>query len=100
MADPREEREKLEELLVGPLGVRARDSAGRAVREEESSLRTCFQRDADRITQMIAAITPVKTIFVISALLFLPPAVVLLMVIPPSGHLTLDAMEYMLHLAI
>ena len=50
MADPREEREKLEELLVGPLGVRARDSAGRAVREEESSLRTCFQRDADRIT--------------------------------------------------
>ena len=50
MPDPREERERIEEILVGPLGVRARDSRGRAVSEQESSLRTCFQRDADRIT--------------------------------------------------
>ena len=49
MADPREEREKLEDQLVGPLGVRARDSRGRETYEEETSLRTCFQRDADRI---------------------------------------------------
>ena len=49
MADPREEREKLEELLVGPLGVRAEDSRGRAIPEAETPLRTCFQRDADRI---------------------------------------------------
>ena len=50
MSDPRAEREKLEELLVGPSGVRARDSRGRAEPEEESAVRTCFQRDADRIT--------------------------------------------------
>ena len=49
MANDREDREDLEALLVGPLGVRARDSRGRAVPEEESSMRTCFQRDADRI---------------------------------------------------
>ena len=50
MACPREEREALEELLVGEYGVRARDSRGRAVPEPECDIRTCFQRDADRIT--------------------------------------------------
>ena len=45
----REQREELEELLVGPQGVRARDSRGRETPESESSMRTCFQRDADRI---------------------------------------------------
>ena len=50
MVCPREERENLEEILVGALGVRARDSRGRAREEEPCSLRTCFQRDADRIT--------------------------------------------------
>ena len=50
MATLREEREALEELLVGELGVRARDSRGRLHPEEDNdSLRTCFQRDADRI---------------------------------------------------
>jgi len=49
MSCPREEREKLEELLVGEGGVRSRDSRGRARPEEECTLRTCFQRDADRI---------------------------------------------------
>ena len=50
MPDPRQEREELEALIIGPLGVRAADSRGRAVPEEECAVRTCFQRDADRIT--------------------------------------------------
>lgn len=50
MACPREEREALERMLVGPWGVRAEDSAGRLHAEEECSIRTCFQRDVDRIT--------------------------------------------------
>ena len=50
MSCPREEREALERVLVGPRGVRAEDSAGRLHPEEECSIRTCFQRDVDRIT--------------------------------------------------
>lgn len=50
MSCPREEREALERILVGPYGVRAEDSAGRLHPEEECSIRTCFQRDVDRIT--------------------------------------------------
>ena len=50
MSCPREEREALERVLVGPLGVRAEDSKGRLHPEEECSIRTCFQRDVDRIT--------------------------------------------------
>ncbi len=50
MPCPREHREELERLLISPYGVRAVDSAGRAVPEEECSIRTCFQRDVDRIT--------------------------------------------------
>ena len=49
MVCPREEREQLEELLVGDRGVRARDSRGREQPESETWDRTCFQRDADRI---------------------------------------------------
>ncbi len=48
--NPREERENLEQLLVGPYGIRAADSHGRAEPEEECPIRTCFQRDVDRIT--------------------------------------------------
>ena len=50
MPCPREEWEALEELLVGDRGVRARDSRGRERPEAECVERTCFQRDADRIT--------------------------------------------------
>ena len=50
MPCPREEREALERVLVGPWGVRAEDSRGRLQPEEECSIRTCFQRDVDRIT--------------------------------------------------
>ena len=50
MACPREEYEALERLLVGPDGVRSADSRGREKPEEPCPVRTCFQRDVDRIT--------------------------------------------------
>lgn len=50
MTCPRQEREELEKILVGDFGVRAADSRGRRRAEEEDPVRTCFQRDADRIT--------------------------------------------------
>lgn len=50
MSCPREEREEMEKILVGPFGVRAADSKGRLHPEEECAVRTCFQRDVDRIT--------------------------------------------------
>ena len=50
MACPREKREILERTLVGECGVRAENSVGRAQPEEECGIRTCFQRDVDRIT--------------------------------------------------
>lgn len=46
----REEREALEELIIGEHGIRSRDSRGRELTEPECDVRTCFQRDADRIT--------------------------------------------------
>ena len=45
----REEREALEEYLIGPEGVKSAASRGRLLPEEESPTRTCFQRDADRV---------------------------------------------------
>ena len=50
MANIREKRQELEELLICPAGVRSRDSAGRLRPEPEDQVRTCFQRDIDRIT--------------------------------------------------
>ena len=50
MACLREEREQLEHQLIGPYGVLAENSRGRLVPEEPCPLRTCFQRDVDRIT--------------------------------------------------
>lgn len=50
MACPREKREILERTLVGEYGVRAENSRGRAEPEPECKIRTCFQRDVDRIT--------------------------------------------------
>lgn len=43
-------REMLERTLVGEYGVRAENSKGRAEPESECKIRTCFQRDVDRIT--------------------------------------------------
>ncbi|MDO4749684.1 MAG: deoxyguanosinetriphosphate triphosphohydrolase [Eubacteriales bacterium] len=50
MSCPRIERELLEEKLIGPYGVAAVSSRGRMTPEEPCPLRTCFQRDVDRIT--------------------------------------------------
>ncbi len=50
MLCPREEREQAETILVGPYGVRAAGSAGRLTPEPPCRIRTCFQRDVDRIT--------------------------------------------------
>ena len=47
---PREERELAERTLVGQYGIRAEDSRGRLVPEDPCTIRTCFQRDVDRIT--------------------------------------------------
>ena len=46
---PREHREQVEASLLGPRACRAKDSRGRQRPEEECSIRTCFQRDIDRI---------------------------------------------------
>ena len=50
MATLREEREQLEHQIIGPYGVLAENSKGRLTPEEECPIRTCFQRDVDRIT--------------------------------------------------
>ena len=46
----REEREKLEHVLIGQYGICSDQSEGRMFPEEECEIRTCFQRDIDRIT--------------------------------------------------
>lgn len=50
MPCPREKREAVEHSLVGQYGVLAENSLGRLVSESEDDIRTCFQRDVDRIT--------------------------------------------------
>lgn len=46
----REEREKLERAMLSPFGTLSVDSKGRLRREEPCPVRTCFQRDVDKIT--------------------------------------------------
>jgi dGTPase len=46
----RETREELEKSMVSDYGVRAASSRGRLRPEERDAIRTCFQRDIDRIT--------------------------------------------------
>ncbi len=50
MLNIREKREKLEEYMICPYGKLARESAGRVRPEPACEVRTCFQRDIDRIT--------------------------------------------------
>ncbi|UOO36832.1 deoxyguanosinetriphosphate triphosphohydrolase [Oscillospiraceae bacterium CM] len=45
----RQQREEHERLIILPPGVRSEATKGRAVTEQESDVRTCFQRDVDRI---------------------------------------------------
>jgi len=47
---PRVDRELAEPLFIGPYGVLASKSAGRLIPEPECDIRTCYQRDVDRIT--------------------------------------------------
>lgn len=49
MTSVREETERLEEEVLAPWATRARESRGRKRPEAECDLRTCFQRDRDRI---------------------------------------------------
>jgi len=46
---PREKWENIEENILSPHACLSAKSKGRVVAEEESPLRTCFQRDRDRI---------------------------------------------------
>ena len=46
---PREKRELLEQYLISPDGVKSADSRGRLRPEPECDMRTCFQRDIDRV---------------------------------------------------
>ena len=50
MSCPRQDRERAESLFIGPFGVLSAQSRGRLQPEEECQIRTCFQRDIDRIT--------------------------------------------------
>lgn len=50
MKCPREIREEAERSLICSLGVLSENSRGRLFPEEECPLRTCFQKDIDRIT--------------------------------------------------
>jgi len=50
MSCPRLERQQLEHYLIGPYGQLSENSRGRLTPEEECDIRTCFQRDVDRIT--------------------------------------------------
>jgi dGTPase len=45
----RRQQEEREEQLLAPYGMRSRLSRGRRYPEDEHSLRTCFQRDRDRV---------------------------------------------------
>ena len=46
---PRELREQLEERTLSPYACQSRNTRGRKRQEEECPIRTCFQRDTDRI---------------------------------------------------
>lgn len=50
MTNQREKRETLERIMISPRGIRSENSKGRELPEGESDVRTCFQRDVDRIT--------------------------------------------------
>ena len=50
MLCPREKREAAEALLIGPHGQLSAQSTGRPTPEAPCQMRTCFQRDVDRIT--------------------------------------------------
>ena len=50
MAGTREKREVAERIFIGKYGVLSENSRGRLMAEPECDIRTCYQRDVDRIT--------------------------------------------------
>ena len=46
----REIRERQERQIIGPWGTLSENSRGRYILESEDEIRTCFQRDVDRVT--------------------------------------------------
>ena len=50
MQNPREKREQIEHFFISGSGILSESSKGRLVPEEPDAVRTCFQRDIDRIT--------------------------------------------------
>lgn len=50
MPKPREIRQLDEHTIIGPYGLLSENSRGRLTPETECDIRTCFQRDVDRIT--------------------------------------------------
>ncbi len=50
----REIREQQERMIIGRRGILSADSRGRILPEEEDEVRTCFQRDVDRVTHSTA----------------------------------------------
>jgi dGTPase len=46
----REIRQEQEKLIIGPYGTLSERSRGRYILEAEDEIRTCFQRDVDRVT--------------------------------------------------
>lgn len=50
MQSLREKREREESLIIGPYGTLSARSRGRYILEMEDEIRTCFQRDVDRVT--------------------------------------------------
>jgi len=50
MSTIREKREELEELMLSPHAIASKNSKGRLRPEAECPIRTCFQRDIDRIS--------------------------------------------------
>ena len=49
MSTPRERREEAERILCNPGAMLSAESRGRMFEEEPCEIRTCFQRDIDRI---------------------------------------------------
>ena len=45
----RAELEQREKMMLSPFAAKAAESAGRAIKEEDDPLRTCYMRDRDRI---------------------------------------------------
>lgn len=50
MQCPRKQREEIEKIMISPAGMLSSSTKGRACPEAECAMRTCFQRDIDRIT--------------------------------------------------